>query len=61
MDQVDKSNRVQVKQYQNRDVDILFKFIKYDRGYLFKYVNETDEYRLHETLTFDMDNCYICG
>jgi len=58
---VDKTNRVKPKYYNDEEVGILFKFLKYDNGYIFKYINDSKNYLLYEFLEFNMDNCYIVG
>ena len=37
----------------------MFKFLKYYNGYIFKYMNNTQDLILHETLVFGINNCYI--
>ncbi len=61
MDEVDKTNRVSVKYYRDQDVGILFKFVKYDHGYVFKFINDSNQFRLKETMIFNLENCYVVG
>ena len=61
MEEVERSNRICTKLYNGYEVGILFKFVRYDWGYLFKFINDSDRFYLKEDMIFSMDNCYIVG
>jgi hypothetical protein len=49
------------KFYEDKQIEVLYKYMKYDKGYLFKYINDSKQYMLDEDLTFSLKNCVIAG
>lgn len=61
LEELERSNRIQTKLYNGSEVGILFKFVRYDQGYAFKFINDSDRYSLNEDLLFGLENCYVVG
>ncbi len=61
IDQVSKTDNVVNKFHNEKPCGIIYKYIKYENGYLFKYVNNSTNLVLREKITFTLDNCIING
>ena len=58
---VRKSNKIMHKFYDDNQIEVLYKYIKYDKGYLFQYINDSKQYMLDEEIIFKLENCFIAG
>lgn len=61
IDRMEAANNIVHKFYNSQPCGIFYKYYKYENGYVFKYVNNSNQYLLDEEIIFSLENCYIVG